>query len=102
MHHPEGGPGGDASLVGPCACRKPKPGMLLDIARDLGLDASVSWMIGDTTSDVEAGRAASMRTGLVFDRRRCELCPLRDGPSVKPDVQGATLVEVARTIKQAW
>src|SRR4029079_14483964 len=30
MHHPEGGEGGDPALVGPCDCRKPKPGLLLD------------------------------------------------------------------------
>ena len=35
MHHPDGGPGGDASLVGPCACRKPKAGMLETIANGL-------------------------------------------------------------------
>jgi D-glycero-D-manno-heptose 1,7-bisphosphate phosphatase len=101
MHHPEGGPGGDLSLVKACECRKPKPGLLLDVARALDLDAAESWMIGDTTSDVEAGRAASMKTALIFDRRRCELCPLRTGPNVTPDVVGANLVEVARAIKQA-
>ncbi len=101
MHHPEGGPGGDASLVGPCACRKPKPGMLLDIVRALDLDASASWMVGDTVSDVEAGRAAGMRTGLLFDTRRCELCPLRTGPSVTPDVHASTLDELARRISRA-
>ncbi len=98
MHHPDGGEGGDPSLVGPCVCRKPKPGMLREIADALGLDPSSSWMVGDTVADVEAGRAASMRTGLVFDSRRCELCPLRAGSPALPDVQGATLVEIARAI----
>jgi D-glycero-D-manno-heptose 1,7-bisphosphate phosphatase len=37
MHHPAGGPGGDTSLVGPCDCRKPMPGMLTAIARGLDL-----------------------------------------------------------------
>jgi D-glycero-D-manno-heptose 1,7-bisphosphate phosphatase len=77
MHHPEGGPGGDASLVGPCDCRKPKAGMLTSIARELGLDARRTWMVGDSAADVEAGAAAGMPTGLVFPRNRCELCPLR-------------------------
>lgn len=76
-HHPEGGPGGDPALIGPCACRKPKPGMLTSIARDLDLDVAASWMIGDAPSDVAAARAAGMRAGLLLDRRRCELCPLR-------------------------
>jgi D-glycero-D-manno-heptose 1,7-bisphosphate phosphatase len=101
MHHPVGGPGGDPTLVGPCECRKPKPGMLLEIADALGLARAESWVVGDTTSDVEAGRAAGMRTGLVFDPRRCELCPLRDGPGVRPDASGATLAALANEIASA-
>ncbi len=98
MHHPDGGPGGDASLVGPCACRKPKPGMLLDLQRDLGFDFNASWMIGDTTSDVDAGRAAGMRTGLIFDERRCELCPLRGGPKCTPDLHARDFRTLARLV----
>ncbi len=98
MHHPAGGPGGDPQLVGPCRCRKPQPGMIEDLARDLDLDRAASWVVGDTVSDVEAGRAAGMRTALVFDPRRCELCPLRAGVSsvsTLPHVSGKSLLEVA-------
>jgi len=101
MHHPDGAPGGDPALVGPCACRKPKPGMLLDLQRELGFDPRASWMIGDTASDVEAGRAAGMRTGLLFDERRCELCPLRDGPRLVPDLQARDLAALARLVRAA-
>ena len=38
-------------------------------------------MIGDGAGDLEAGRAAGVQTGLVFAPNRCELCPLRGGPS---------------------
>jgi D-glycero-D-manno-heptose 1,7-bisphosphate phosphatase len=41
-----------------CACRKPKPGMLLEAARDLGVDLEQSFMVGDRWRDVEAGQAA--------------------------------------------
>jgi len=41
-----------------CRCRKPAPGLLLDAARELGLDLARSIMIGDKPSDLEAGRAA--------------------------------------------
>ena len=111
MHHPDGGPRGDASLVGPCECRKPKPGMLQAIARGLELVAEHTWMVGDSAADVEAGAAAGMRTGLVFPRNRCELCPLRAGVEALgteragskpggcvPAVHGATLLAVARAI----
>jgi D-glycero-D-manno-heptose 1,7-bisphosphate phosphatase len=45
--------------------RKPNPGMLLEAARDLGLDLARSWMIGDRAGDLEAGRRAGCRTILV-------------------------------------
>jgi D-glycero-D-manno-heptose 1,7-bisphosphate phosphatase len=41
-----------------CACRKPAPGLLLDAARELGLDLAGSIMIGDKPSDIVAGLAA--------------------------------------------
>jgi D-glycero-D-manno-heptose 1,7-bisphosphate phosphatase len=99
MHHPEGGQGGDAALVGPCDCRKPGPGMLNALVKRLDADRARTWMIGDATGDLEAGRTAGIKTGLVFAQNRCELCPLRAGPaSLLPDVHGATLLEVARGI----
>ncbi|MHA3770142.1 D-glycero-alpha-D-manno-heptose-1,7-bisphosphate 7-phosphatase [Verrucomicrobiota bacterium sgz303538] len=49
----------------PCECRKPAPGMVLSAARDLGLDLSRSWFVGDKDSDVGCGRNAGTRTILV-------------------------------------
>lgn len=48
-----------------CECRKPKPGMLLDAARIHGIDLRTSWMVGDSSRDVEAGRRAGCRTIFV-------------------------------------
>lgn len=62
LHHPQGVL---AELAGPCDCRKPAPGMLLDAAEELGLDLASSWMLGDTDSDVLAGHAAGCRTVLI-------------------------------------
>jgi D-glycero-D-manno-heptose 1,7-bisphosphate phosphatase len=45
--------------------RKPKPGMLLQAARDLNIDLARSWAIGDSYRDVEAGRRAGCRTILL-------------------------------------
>lgn len=61
-HHPDGVV---EELAGPCACRKPAPGMVLDVAAALALDLGASWMLGDTDADVLAGRAAGCRTGLI-------------------------------------
>ena len=48
-----------------CQCRKPEPGLLLRAAEDLGIDLARSFMIGDTESDIKAGKAAGCRTVLV-------------------------------------
>jgi D-glycero-D-manno-heptose 1,7-bisphosphate phosphatase len=45
--------------------RKPAPGMLLQAARDLGLDLANSWMVGDRESDVLAGRNAGCRESVL-------------------------------------
>jgi D-glycero-D-manno-heptose 1,7-bisphosphate phosphatase len=53
-----------------CACRKPKPGLLIQAARELSIDLSRSFLIGDAISDLQAGQAAGInktvlvRTGL--------------------------------------
>jgi len=65
-HHPDKGfPGEVPELKGPCNCRKPEPGLIDQACRDLGIGRQDSWMVGDTTSDVEAGRRAGLRTVLL-------------------------------------
>lgn len=61
-HHPEGTV---AAYRGVCACRKPAPGMLLDLAAEHELDLARCWMIGDSESDVQAGRRVGCRTVLL-------------------------------------
>ena len=48
-----------------CACRKPKPGLLLQAADEWNIDLARSYMIGDRWRDIEAGRAAGCKTILV-------------------------------------
>ncbi len=48
-----------------CDCRKPKPGMLYNAARALGIDLAASFTIGDRASDIDAGRAAGCQTIFV-------------------------------------
>jgi D-glycero-D-manno-heptose 1,7-bisphosphate phosphatase len=49
----------------PSERRKPAPGMLLEAARDLGLDLEASYLIGDRVSDLECARGAGARAVLV-------------------------------------
>jgi|GEM_PF-179384 len=51
-------------------CRKPKEGMLLKAAEDLGIDLKGSWMIGDSETDIEAGRRAGCRTYQIHEGER--------------------------------
>ena len=48
-----------------CACRKPRPGMLLNAAAHRHIDLRLSYIVGDRWRDVEAGRRANCRTILV-------------------------------------
>jgi D-glycero-D-manno-heptose 1,7-bisphosphate phosphatase len=45
-----------------CLCRKPRPGLLLQAARELGLDLASSFMVGDRPTDLLAGARAGCRT----------------------------------------
>ncbi len=45
-----------------CQCRKPKPGMLLEAAKDWSIDLKKSYMVGDTWKDTDAGKAAGCQT----------------------------------------
>lgn len=56
-----------------CDDAKPRPGMLLAAARDLGLDLRASFMVGDNAKDMLAGRAAGCRSVLVDERLRTRL-----------------------------
>jgi D-glycero-D-manno-heptose 1,7-bisphosphate phosphatase len=48
-----------------CDCRKPKPGMILEAARELEVSLEESFMVGDRSSDVTAGRAAGCATVFI-------------------------------------
>jgi len=62
-HHPDKGyPEERPEYKIDCDCRKPKTGMFKQAARDLNIDLSQSWMIGDAERDIIAGRDAGCRT----------------------------------------
>jgi D-glycero-D-manno-heptose 1,7-bisphosphate phosphatase len=98
MHHPQGGPHGDLDLVADCECRKPKAGLLLSAIARAGFDPQRTWMIGDSSADVLAARAANVRAALVFATNRCEICPLRGGPELRADLVFARFDDVAKAI----
>ncbi len=48
-----------------CNCRKPKPGLILQAAKDFEVDLGKSWVVGDSTTDIAAGINAKCKTILV-------------------------------------
>ncbi len=56
-----------------CACRKPSSEMLIKASRDMNIDLSKSWMIGNSESDVLAGINAGCKTILVNEYLRSSL-----------------------------
>ena len=63
-----------------CQCRKPRPGMLLQAAREYDLDLGGSFVVGDRWRDISAGKAAGCRT-ILIDYGYNET--MRDEPDVK-------------------
>ncbi len=65
-HHPDRGFAGEVTALKiRCDCRKPEPGLIDRACRDLQIGRAQSWMVGDTTADIECGRRAGVRTVLV-------------------------------------
>ncbi|MGW2543997.1 D-glycero-alpha-D-manno-heptose-1,7-bisphosphate 7-phosphatase [Kitasatospora sp. NPDC001574] len=64
-HHPEGTV---PRYRRTCRCRKPAPGMLHQAAHDLEIDLTLSWTVGDSHCDIDAGRRTGTRTALVTDQ----------------------------------
>ena len=84
-----------------CQCRKPAPGMLLEAAQEHGIDLRASWMIGDSESDIEAGKIAGCKTA--------RLCAGNDGARkstperaafVSPDIFAPSLLSAIGQILQ--
>jgi D,D-heptose 1,7-bisphosphate phosphatase len=65
-HHPEKGfPGERAELKIECDCRKPRTGMIEKVVADLNIDLKQSWLIGDTTTDLQTAKNAGLKSILV-------------------------------------
>lgn len=62
------------AITGPCTCRKPQPGLLLQAAREMDIDLASSWMVGDRVRDAQAGLAAGCRA-IVIGTSRGEQLP---------------------------
>jgi D-glycero-D-manno-heptose 1,7-bisphosphate phosphatase len=94
-HHPQGVV--DAYRIA-CDCRKPAPGLLYAAARDLGLDLSRSWIVGDKWSDLACGAAAGTRTVLLRSGGVESQAPPARAAAVRADAILNNLMEAAEWI----
>jgi D-glycero-D-manno-heptose 1,7-bisphosphate phosphatase len=75
-----------------CDCRKPSPGLLVQAARQYGIDLRRSFMIGDRWRDIDAGANAGSKTILIdhgYKERE---------PSSPPDYRAKSVPEAAEWI----
>ncbi len=99
-HHPE------ATLKDyriDCECRKPKPGMLLKAAKELNLDLSKSFFIGDRLSDVIAGNLAGVRT-ILLEGKFSESTLIKSSLKIEekdklPWKRASSFVEIIKTLE---
>lgn len=96
-HHPDKGyPGENPLYKIQCACRKPKTGLIDACVKKYNIDLASSWMIGDTTMDIQTGKNAGVKTVLV---RTGEAGNDRKYP-VEPDFIGKDLLDAVNLILQ--
>jgi D,D-heptose 1,7-bisphosphate phosphatase len=80
-----------------CECRKPGPGMLKQAAKDLSIDLTKSFMIGDRTVDIKAGKTANCKTIIVNTGAK----GLDKKEDVTPDYTAENLLDAAKIIKNS-
>jgi D-glycero-D-manno-heptose 1,7-bisphosphate phosphatase len=85
-----------------CGCRKPAPGMPLDLASRYGLDASRCLMVGDSCSDLIAGQAAGCRTALVLTGQGREDVIRASSLGISDFMVAADLAAVVQHIIRQW
>lgn len=67
-HHPDKGFEGERpEYKFDCDCRKPKPGLLIQAAKDFNIDLSLSYMIGDSNNDIEAGINSGCKESILIE-----------------------------------
>jgi len=94
-HHPDKGyPEETPEYKIPCHCRKPDIGMLEKCAERFNIDLQNSWLVGDTTVDVQTGVNTGCKTALVLTGEAG-----RDGKyAVQPDLTAENLAEAVKMI----
>ena len=82
-----------------CECRKPKPGLLVRAAGEMGLDVASSYFVGDGIVDVKAGNGAGCKTILV-GHMNSTLSRLIEQEDARPDYMVHSLKDVPALLRR--
>ena len=94
-HHPDKGyPEENPDFKIPCNCRKPNIGMINSAVSHFNIDLSSSWIVGDSTVDIETGRRAGVKTILLGTG----LAGTDNKYDVNPDIVYSTLLSAISEI----
>ena len=88
-HHPD--------FTGPCNCRKPNPGMILQAREKYKINLKNSFIVGDTLIDIKTGIAGGCQTVLVLTGYGLE--EQQKINEIIPDFIFASLLEFAKNLK---
>ena len=97
-HHPIGTSEGDPTLIKRCKCRKPDTGLLLAGIDEHQIDINLSFMVGDSISDIQAGKAIGLKTVLVGGMK-CDARRLYEEKDCLPDSVFKSLAPFAYSLK---
>ena len=97
-HHPVGTPEGDPALIKPCKCRKPATGLLSAGIDEYKIDINLSFMVGDSISDIQAGKAIGLKTVLVGGLK-CDARRLYEENDCLPDSVFQDLISFTQSLK---
>ncbi len=82
-----------------CICRKPKPGLLLQAAREWHIDLASSYLVGDGITDMVAGQFVGTRN-IFVSSRKCYICDEVARQEAQFDYIVSSLAEAARVIEK--
>ncbi|MDH4222395.1 MAG: HAD family hydrolase [candidate division Zixibacteria bacterium] len=96
LHHPQGS---DKRFKKNCSCRKPKPGLILRASKELKIDPETSYLVGDSLTDIQAGKKAGCTTFLLGNHK-CDICRLMEKKNTRPDYIVKDLFEAVKLIEK--
>jgi D-glycero-D-manno-heptose 1,7-bisphosphate phosphatase len=82
-----------------CKCRKPKPGMVLKAVKDLKIDLSRSYLVGDSEKDVELARSLAIKCIRITDGTSYHTRVERRGWTKKSPISSRSLLEAVKCIR---